>query len=59
MPTWNADSDRRLLLALLASNNDIKISNARIAEIYGNATKDSVEHRFRVLKKEAKAMVTE
>ncbi|KAA8893887.1 hypothetical protein FN846DRAFT_1025436 [Sphaerosporella brunnea] len=58
MPTWNADQDRRLLLALLAANSTLRINNKQVSELYGYATANGVEHRFRVLKKEAKDLVT-
>jgi hypothetical protein len=56
---WNVERDRRLLLALLAANESLRIDNKLIAQLFGDATKDGVEHRFRVLKREAKALVTE
>lgn len=62
MPTWNAENDRRLLLALLAANTEthsIKFDYERVAQLCGGTTKSGVDHRFRVLRKEAQKLLAE
>lgn len=62
MPTWNAENDRRLLLALLAANTEthsIKFDYERVAQLCGGTTKSGVDHRFRVLRKEAQKLLAD
>lgn len=55
--TWTAENDRRLLLAFIASQPSIKFDYNAIALHCGEGvTKDSADHRFRILKKEVKQL---
>ncbi|KAF8245752.1 hypothetical protein K440DRAFT_633018 [Wilcoxina mikolae CBS 423.85] len=59
MPSaWTQERDRRLLLSIFAANRSvIKLDYDYIAQLCGNTTKASVDHRLRVIKKEAQQLV--
>lgn len=60
MSRWTEERDRRLLLSLFAANIDaIKIDHQKLSDLCGGTTKDGVDHRFRVLKKEARKLLSE
>ncbi|TKA77588.1 hypothetical protein B0A49_01741 [Cryomyces minteri] len=61
MPDWKkAESFTRLLAAMVAATPEMKLDYRKIASYYGEgATYDSVEGRFRVIKKEAQQLKAE
>lgn len=56
---WTDSRDRRVLIAVLAAHPELKLDYAKIAALMRDTTWSAVEHRFRVLKKEAKQMSSE
>jgi hypothetical protein len=58
--TWDAAADRHLLLSLLAINlSSLKFDYAGISKVCGTASRHGVQHRFRVLKREANELLQE
>ncbi|KAH0610770.1 uncharacterized protein H6S33_011197 [Morchella sextelata] len=58
--TWTAEKYQRLLAATIAAHPEIKINYNHVAAMFGEgATYDSIETRFRNVKKEAKILQAE
>ncbi|KAK0508182.1 hypothetical protein JMJ35_009266 [Cladonia borealis] len=57
---WKAEDAYTRLLAAIVAANDLKLDYRKIATMYGNgATYDSIEGRFRIIRKEAAVMKAE
>jgi hypothetical protein len=57
---WTQERDRRLLLSIFAANRSvIKLDYEHLAKLCGNTTKAGVDHRLRVIKKEAQQLAQE
>ncbi|PWW72685.1 hypothetical protein C7212DRAFT_335867, partial [Tuber magnatum] len=60
MVAWTAENCQRLLAALVSAHPELKFDYGKIAVLFGQgATYDSIAHRFRNIRAEAKTLRTQ